>query len=265
MQYAQVKDLKMSYDITGEGYPLVLIMGLTASTDWWDPLFIDALSSRYRVLVFDNRGAGRTVTPDDGDITVPQMAADTAALMDAVGFERAHVLGVSMGGMIAQELALAYPEKVEKLVLCATNCGAGGSVFATREVLKQLADQTGTPEEQVDRFCTFLFCEEWLESHEGDVEEFSRRYLESPATDHNAARQFAATVTFAACERIRQILAPTLVACGTADILIPPENAWILAERIPGAKLIEYEGAGHGFIWERRDDFLKDLFEFLGD
>ena len=86
----------------------------------------------------------------------------------------------------------------------------------------------------------------------------------STVADDNAARQFQATVTFDACERIPRIDRPTLVAHGTEDILIPPENSRIIAGRIPGAKLIEYEGAGHGFIWERREEFLRDLREFLG-
>jgi pimeloyl-ACP methyl ester carboxylesterase len=169
-----------------------------------------------------------------------------------------------MGGMIAQELALKHAEKVDKLVLAATNCGRSGSVFATREVLKKLADRSGTPREQVENFCSLTFCEEWLESHQEDVKAFSRRYLASPTTDRNAARQFQATVTFDACERIPRIDRPTLVAHGTEDILIPADNSKIIAARIPGAKLVEYEGAGHGFIWERRDDFLRDLVEFLG-
>lgn len=264
MAFTQVGDLEINFKLMGEGQPLVLIMGLTGSLDWWDPGFLDSLAERFRVLIFDNRGAGRTATPDDGEITIVQMAGDAAGLMDALDIDRAHVLGLSMGGMIAQELALNYPDKVDKLVLAATNCGARGSVFATREVLKKLADRSGTPEEQVTRYCSLLFCEAWLESHEDDVHEFTNRYLAAPANDPNAARQFIATVKFDACDQLSTIEKPTLVACGKEDVIIPPENSKIIAGRIPGAKLIEYEEAGHGFIWERRDDFLRDLKEFLG-
>jgi len=264
MAYAKVGDLNINYELLGEGHPFILIMGLTGSLDWWDPGFLDSLAERFRVLIFDNRGAGRTATSDDGEITIVQMAGDAAGLMNALDIDRAHVLGLSMGGMIAQELALNYPDKIDKLVLAATNCGANGSVFATREVLKKLADRTGTPEEQVTRYCSLLFCEAWLESHEDDVHEFANRYIDAPASDYNAARQFIATVKFDACERIPRIEKPTLVACGKEDVIIPPENSKIIAGRIPGAKLIEYEEAGHGFIWERRDEFLRDLKEFLG-
>ncbi len=254
----------MYYDLRGEGEALVLIMGLTGSLGWWDPAFISEVAGRFKVLAFDNRGAGRTVTPREGEFTCPQMAGDTAGLMDALGIERAHVLGLSMGGMIAQELALNYPERVGRLVLCSTNCGASGSVFATREVLKKLAERTGTPVTQVENFCSLTFCAEWLESHTGEVKEFAERYLRSPASDRNAERQFQATVTFDACGRIHGIDHPTLVACGTDDIIIPADNSRIIAGRIPRARLVEYKGAGHGFIWERRDEFLGDLLEFLG-
>jgi pimeloyl-ACP methyl ester carboxylesterase len=264
-QTARVGDLDIRYTLTGEGHPLVLIIGLLGSTDWWEPAFIDSLARRYRVLVFDNRGAGNTVTPDDTKITIPLMAGDTAGLMDAVGFKSAYVLGFSMGGMIAQELTLLYPEKVEKLALCSTNCGKGGSVFAGRDVLKKLADRSGTPVEQVERFCSLFFCEEWLEIHGEDGEEFKNRYLESPANDHNATLQFMAMVTFAACERLPRIEVPTLVACGTGDLLLPPENSKIIQDRIPGSRLVMYEGAGHGIMWERREDFLRDLVAFLED
>lgn len=263
MDYVSVGDLEICYELTGEGEALVLIMGLTGSLDWWDPTFISGLERHFQVLVFDNRGSGRTRTPGEGEITCPQMAGDTARLMEALGIERGHVLGVSMGGMIAQELALNHPEKVDRLVLCATNCGKSGSVFATREVLKKLAERTGTPETQVESFCSLTFCEEWLESHTGEVKEFAERYLKSPASDRNADRQFQATITFDACGRITDIDRPTLVACGTDDIIIPSENSRIIARRIPGARLVEYEGAGHGFIWERRDEFLEDLMDFL--
>jgi pimeloyl-ACP methyl ester carboxylesterase len=263
LTFISVEDLEVNYELIGSGDALVLIMGLTGSLDWWDPVFLSSLADHHRVLVFDNRGGGRTVTPEEGEITCPQMADDTAGLMDALGIERAHVLGLSMGGMIAQELALNHAERVDRLVLCSTNCGRSGSVFATREVLKKLAERTGTPEAQVENFCSLTFCADWLESHSDEVEEFTERYLRSPATDRNADRQFQATVTFDACARIPGIDRPTLVACGTDDIIIPPENSRIIAGRIPGAKLLEYEGAGHGFIWERRDEFLSDLLGFL--
>lgn len=259
----KVGDLEICYRTLGEGFPLVFIMGLTANMDWWDPELLDDLSAHYQLLLFDNRGSGRTVTPQ-GDFTIEQFAGDTSGLMDALGIDRAHVMGVSMGGMIAQELALDYPDKVEKLVLCATNCGGREAVLPDREVLARLVDRSGTSHELMERFLSLLFCEKWLVDNPDYVNEFKRRYLIRPATDEDAARQFMATVRFRTYERLPLIDKPTLIACGTEDILIPAENSRILAKRIPGAVLVEFEQAAHGFINQCREEFVDVLTGFLG-
>lgn len=263
MDRIQVGDITMAYRLFGTGHPLVLIMGLTANMDWWDPHLLDGLSSGYRVLIFDNRGAGRTDAPP-GDFSIEQFADDTAGLIDAVGIQRAHVLGVSMGGMIAQELALNHPERVDRLVLCCTYCGGRETVFADRAVLVKLTDLSGTPEDKARRFLSLLFPPDWLADNEEYFAEFMRRYLVAPATDENAGRQFMATVRFDASDRLPRIGAPTLVACGADDALIPAENSRTIAERIPGARLVVYEGAGHGFINQCRGEFVDELTGFLG-
>ncbi len=259
----RVRDIDICYRTIGKGFPLVMIMGLTANMDWWDPEFINALSKKYHLVLFDNRGAGRTETPP-GEFSIKQFADDTAGLMDALGIERAHILGVSMGGMIAQELALNYPWKVEKLVLCVTFCGGDKTVYASSEVLQKLTDLSGTLEERVRRFLALLFPEEWLSQNPNYLVEFTKRYMIAPTSDANAARQFMATTKFNTYDRLPEIQCPTLVACGSKDILIPPENSRIIAERIPGARLVEFEGAGHAFISQCRDKFLEILFNFLG-
>ena len=264
MEYARVGDLNMCCELRGEGHPLVLIMGLTANMDWWDPETIEELSKRYRVLVFDNRGAGRTETPEEGDFSCGQMADDTAALMDALGIEHAHVAGLSMGGMIAQELALIHPEKVDKLALCATFCGGKNTVYASQEVLQTMADTSGTVEDLIRRIMSMMFPAEWLEANESQYEGFRERYLRAPCTAQNTIRQFMATTKLDTYDRLPSITAPTLVMCGAGDVLIPPENSRTIAGRIPGAKLIEYPGAGHGFMSQSREEFEKDLVEFLG-
>lgn len=263
MEYVKVGDTEICCRVIGEGPPLVLIMGLTANMDWWDQEFLESLSSRHRVIIFDNRGAGRTDAPPETEITIELMADDTAGLMEALGVERADVLGVSMGGMIAQELALNHPGKVDRLVLCVTFCGGKETVLASREVLMKLVDRSGTPEEQVRRFAGLMFPESWLAENERYMADFIVRYLRAPATDMNAARQFMATQRFSTYERLPLIGAPTLVACGAGDVMIPAENSRIIAGRIPGARLVEYEGAGHGFINQCRDEFLETLKEFM--
>lgn len=263
MDTMKVGDIDVSYQLMGEGPPIVLIMGLTANMDWWEPEFLSALSRRHRVLMFDNRGAGRTPAPPETELTIKQMADDTAGLMDAVGMERADVLGVSMGGMIAQELSLSYPEKVNRLILCVTFCGGKETVYPSREVLAKLVDRSGTPEELVWRFGTLMFREEYMLANRDYFDDFFVRYSKAPCTDENAARQFMATQTFSTYDRLPQLDKPTLVACGAEDVLIPPENSRVIAGQIPGARLVEFEGAGHGFTNQCREDFLEVLEDFL--
>jgi pimeloyl-ACP methyl ester carboxylesterase len=264
MKYAQVGDLNMCYELRGDGPPLVLIMGLTANMDWWDPETLDALYERYRVLVFDNRGAGRTETPETGDFSCAQMADDTAGLMEALGIERAHVVGVSMGGMIAQELALSHPDKVDRLVLCVTFCGGKHTVYATQEVLQTMADTSGTADDMIRRILSIMFPAEWLEANKDHFDDFRERYLRAPCTPHNTVRQFMGTTKLDTYDRLPSIAAPTLVMCGAEDVLIPPVNSRTIAGRIPGAKLIEYPGSGHAFQSQLREEFVRDLTDFLG-
>lgn len=122
MPRVKVDDIEIFYEMQGEGAPLVLIMGWTASSESWDPQLVEELSRFYTVIVFDNRGTGRSDKPDL-EYSIEMMTDDVAGLLEAINIQKAHVLGFSMGGMIAQELALRYPEKVSSLILCGTSCG----------------------------------------------------------------------------------------------------------------------------------------------
>jgi 3-oxoadipate enol-lactonase len=264
MKHVEINDLIVCCELKGEGYPLVLIAGLSAHMGWWDPEFIDSLSEKFSLLTFDNRGAGQTVTPEEGEFSIEMFADDTAALMSSFDIERANILGLSMGGMIAQELALKYPKKVHKLALCSTHCGGELRIPPSEEVLQIMMDLSGGIEGRFERTLKLTFTEDFLENNPDFVERFKSRYLRAPCSDANGFRQLMAITKFSSCERLPQIKAPTLVAVGTADILIPPENGLIISERIPGAELVEYLGTGHGVVWQSRDAFITDLFEFLG-
>lgn len=258
-----VGDIDIHYRAMGTGEPLVMIMGLTANMDTWEPAMLDLLAERYRVIVFDNRGAGRTGAPP-GDFSIAQFADDTAGLMEALGIERAFVLGESMGGMIAQEVVLRHPEMVEKLVLCCTFCGGEEAVFPEPEVIALLTDREGTPEEIVRKGLKIVFPEEWLNTNEEQVEDYVRRALLHPISVENAFRQGAAIFGFSAYERLPGIECPVMIARGTEDVLIPPVNSRILADRIPGSRLVEFPGGGHGFSAQNIEDFTSLLCEFLG-
>ncbi|MCX5849854.1 MAG: alpha/beta fold hydrolase [Deltaproteobacteria bacterium] len=263
MEYIAIRDLKICCESVGDGYPIVLIMGLTANMDWWDQELVEALSRKYRVLIFDNRGAGRTVTPEEGEFTCEMFADDTVALMDAKGIKRANILSMSMGGLIAQELALKYPEKVNNLVLGCTFCGGKHMVQATDEVMHLLTDRSGGRDGIFDRVLKLMFTKDFLDANPRYVKHFKERYLRAPISDANSLRQFIACAKSDTYERLPDIKNPTLVVTGTDDPLIPPQNSQMLAERIPGSKLIEYKGSSHGFMSQARDAFIKDLLDFL--
>ena len=263
MEQIAIRDLKICCKSVGNGYPIVLIMGLTANMDWWDKELVDALSPKYSVLMFDNRGAGRTITPDEGEFTCEMLADDTVALMDAKGIKRANILSMSMGGLIAQELALKYPERVNNLVLGCTFCGGQHMIQASDEVMHILMDRSGGLDGLFGRVLKLMFTKDFLDSNQDYVTNFKERYARAPISAANALRQFIACSKSDTYERLPEIKNPTLVATGTDDPLIPPQNSRILAERIPGAKLIEYKGSSHGFISQARDAFIKDLLDFL--
>ena len=263
MEQVEVRDLSVCCELTGEGYPLVLIMGLTGNVDNWHPDMVDILSRELQVLAFDNRGAGRTVTPDEGEFTIELFADDTVALIEAMAIEKTNIFGVSMGGMIAQELALKYPEKVNNLVLGCTNCGGERSVLPSQEVLQTLMDRSGGDEAIFERMLNLTFPADYLEANPDLVEIARERFMRAPCTDANAVRQFTACLGHNTYDRLPEIKASTLVMTGTDDMLVPPENSRIIAEHIPGAKLVEYEGAGHLFSVQYCEAVTRDLIEFL--
>ena len=263
MDTIKVGDIDICYRTQGGGYPLVLIRGFTASMEEWNPLLVDALAERYRVLVFDNRGAGNTTAPP-GSFTMKQFADDTAGLMEALGIDRGYVLGESMGGMVAQEVVLNHPEKVEKLVLCCTFCGGDEAVFPSQEVIELMADRTGTPEEITRRGLPLLFPDAWIEENPDAIDAVVSRALKYPMAEENVERQFEAILGFSTFERLPEIECPTLVACGTVDRIVPRENSRILSGRIPDSTRIEFDGAGHGFMEQCREEFVEKFLEFLG-
>ncbi len=156
-----VGDINISYKVLGQGDPIVLIMGSGSTMDMWDPLFLDNLSSKYKVIVFDNRGMGNTTAPP-GNFSIAEFANDTAGLMEALGIEKAHIMGWSMGSFVAQELAIRYPEKVNKIILYAGDCGGKEAVMPSPQVLKDLTNTSGSPEERGMRLFNLLFPKDWL-------------------------------------------------------------------------------------------------------
>jgi pimeloyl-ACP methyl ester carboxylesterase len=249
--------VKIKWEVHGDGEPLLLIQGLGYARWSWDPV-VPGLAERYRVLSFDNRGIGESDKPD-GPYTARQMAGDALQVLDEAGIDRAHVLGASLGGMIAQEVAFAAPRRVRKLVLCCTTPG-GAETVPMPDVTVQLFAEAATlaPEVSLRRFIENAL---GLNPPAGLVDELYRRRIEDPPDQAGWLAQAAAGMTFAGVDG--EIAAPTLIVTGTADNVVDHRNADVLARRIAGARVERLSGAGHLFFWEQPDEFVRIVKEFL--
>lgn len=261
----EANGIEIYYRELGSGDPLLLIMGLSANADWWDPTFLRILAEHFHVVTFDNRGAGRSSKPP-GPYTIPQMAADAVALMDRLGWSSAHVLGMSMGGMIAQELTLLYPERVRKLVLVVTTCGGQEQVLAAPEVYKILyMPKEGISPEAIARSTLhLLFPRSFIRENPEMMEEVIQALLRAPISPECFTYQLTAIMKWSDFPRLKDIRKETLIITGSEDILIPPENSRILAQAIPHSRLVEYEGGGHGLITQFPREVAEEVIAFLG-
>jgi len=255
-----VGDVTLAYRTYGRGFPLVLINGLASAMDTWNPPVLDALARHFRVIVFDSRGTGYSGSSDE-QFSIPLFARDTAVLMDHLGIARAHVLGFSMGACIAQELALAFPKKIDRLVLVSGDCGGTEAVRTEPAVFFRLIDRSGTIDDIINRMFPLLFPPAWLATHD------PFRYcpaVEETTSDKNAARQLATFLSWPGTGLpVEKIRSRTLVITGDTDAVVPCENSRLLAGKIPGAELVVFPGAGHGLMYQCPDRFSQTVLGFL--
>lgn len=261
MPYADNSGVKIYWDQRGDGDPLLLIMGLGYTHDMWHRT-APIVSRRYRTITFDNRGVGRSDVPP-GPYAIATMATDAAAVMDAAGVERAHVFGISMGGMVAQEFALQYPDRVRSLILGCTTHGGPEAIPADAEVISTLmARGTMSAEAGVRAMIPFIYDPSTLPERIEEDLEIRRR------TFPTAAGYFAQVngiLAFDSLSRLSQLKAPTLVIHGESDRLIPPENGRRLARAIDGAKLVMISGASHIFPTDQPEISHEAILSFLAE
>ncbi len=269
MSKAKINDIEMYYEVhgptslpEGQAEPLLLIMGLGANATSWE-MQIPDFSREYRVIAFDNRGAGRSDKPQS-PYTMPQMADDAVGLLDHLAIGSAHVFGMSMGGMIAQDLALRYPQRVRALVLGGTMAGGPNAVLAGPQLIQQWASTATLPLEQaIENGLHFLYSDEFIARNRDRLMQRALEMAHLQPPMQALQRQFMAVVQFNTYERLGEIKAPTLIIAGTDDKIVPAENSRILAEKIPGAELVELEGAGHGFLAEKAAETNSTVLAFL--
>jgi pimeloyl-ACP methyl ester carboxylesterase len=259
----RVGDIKMGYRTYGDRYPLVMIMGYGSTMNLWEPGLIRTLSSRFKVIIFDNRGMGNTEAGQRA-FSIEQFADDTVGLMDGLGIRQAHVLGWSMGALIAEEVALRHSGKVNKLVLYAAHCNA--SLFPPApEVLQKLTDTSGTPEERGMRFISVVFPLGWLQSHGERIKEVFYRPMGNLPPETMVKQSMAIGAWKGCCDRLGEIDSPTLVIAGADDVMVPPQNARYLASKVPNAQLVLSENGGHGLMFQYPDKFSEKMISFLGE
>lgn len=259
-----IDDIQIAYRLFGpsrDAVPVLMIMGYGGLMEMWPPAIVEPLAQTRQVIVFDNRGMGYS-TSSDQDYSIARFAEDTHALLQVLDVDRAHVLGWSMGSFIAQELALRHPEQVETLMLLSASCGGTEAVWPDETVWLKLQDLSGSLEVRIQRMFENLFPPEWLRATPDPMQVFPP--ISAPIDDAHLTRQAETLRAWpGVCSRLSAITAPTLLMTGTEDIVIPPRNAWIIGERIPGASLIQIQGGGHGFFYQSPEQTARYLAAFL--
>jgi pimeloyl-ACP methyl ester carboxylesterase len=265
--FAQTSDgIKIRYEIRGTGEPVALIMGFSGSGRGWGEPFLKQMESRFKIFMIDNRGTGESDKPDT-EFTLAQMAADIGAVLDHANTPRAHIFGISMGGMIAQEFALAYPARTRGLVLGCTNCGASHSIAAAPEALANLMPVPDmSPVEQARRAFSVACGKAFLNSEAGQatLNQAIAEMGNYPVTPmHTFMRQGQAIGGFDSFARLGQIKSPTLIIHGDDDSIVPHANAEVLHGAIAGSKVHTLKAAGHMFFWEVPDETVRVAGDFL--
>jgi 3-oxoadipate enol-lactonase len=254
----------VAYDVRGRGSPLVLIQGVGVGRWGWEPV-ADRLARRFRVITIDNRGIGASDAPP-GHYSTRMMADDVLAVLDDAGVQRASVVGTSLGGMIAQELALAHPERVDRLVLVATIPGGPRSHPMPLPTTYLVAwAPLMTSQAKLQQFVHTTLGPETLRRRPKVARRLAARKLAHPQSQHAWRAQTEAGMLFNPLGRQRRITQPTLVIQGTADQVVNPDNAGVLAGLLPNARVELFDGAGHLLYWEQPKRFVHVVTDFLTD
>ena len=252
--------VRIAWERRGSGFPLVLVHGLGYARWGWEPV-ADSLAERYEVVLLDNRGIGASEAPP-GPYTAAEMAADVLGVFDEAEIDTVHVLGSSLGGMIVQELALAAPDRVAKLVLVSTSPGGSKSAPMPEQTVQLLTEAPSLePLAALRRFVENALAPGRTD---GLVESILAHRLATAQPPAAWAAQAAAGASFDAWDRLPELAAPTLILHGADDVVVDPRNASLLASRIPDARVELFEGGGHLFFWEEPERFVAAVGEFLG-
>jgi pimeloyl-ACP methyl ester carboxylesterase len=261
MEHAHINGINIAYELGGAGTPMVMIHGAQGDQTMFAGLAA-TFATRFNVLTFDQRGSGLSDKPDIA-YSVTMLADDTAALMDHLGFTDAHIIGVSMGGMVAQEFALRHARKVRSLVLGCTTAGGPKSIRATGLAMNAYSTKEMSAEERGRALAEAAFTTGYIARHPELIATMIEQRRQRPIHPVGFARRMEALPTFDTYDRLPQINCPTLVITGKDDALIAWENSRLIASRIPGAQLTILEPAGHCFWLEQPEQSRAAIRHFL--
>jgi 3-oxoadipate enol-lactonase len=263
-RFARNGPVRIAYDVRGHGRPLVLVQGVGVGRWGWEPM-ADRLARRFQVITIDNRGIGASDSPP-GPFTTRSMAEDILAVLDHADIQQASVLGTSLGGMIAQELALAHPERVDRLVLVATLPGGPRSrpmPLGTTYLLATAPFLTSNA--RLRQFVNNALGPSTLRRRPEIARRLAAAKFAHPQSEPAWRAQVAAGMLFNPLGRQRHTTQPTLVIQGTADRVVDPSNADVLADLVPDARVELLDGAGHLLYWEQPRRFARMVAGFLTD
>jgi 3-oxoadipate enol-lactonase len=251
MSLVRVGEIELDYERSGSGPPLLLIMGMSGTSLHWGEPFLAPLREHFETIVYDHRGVGAS-TRLEGQVSIAQLAEDAAGLLAALEIDSAHVLGISMGGMIAQELALTHPELVRTLTLGCTYCGGEGSALASEEVGRRLfAGMSSGDRKLALRVAWDINVSPALAGDEDAFAAFLAIAQERAVAVPVVMAQAQAIVAHDTQARLPELRMPTLVIHGTEDQMLPVSNGHLIASLITGSRLEIIDGVGHLFFWER--------------
>ncbi|MER7012720.1 alpha/beta fold hydrolase [Saccharopolyspora sp. NPDC000359] len=245
------------YEVHGGGEPLVLLSGQANTHHWWDGVRAD-FEAAHQVVVLDYLGTGRSDKPAGAEYSVRRFATDVVHVLDELGIARAHVYGTSMGGKVAQWLAIDYPDHVGALILGCTSVGGAHGLRADPEIIRALAQPSAEAAREV--LIDLMYSPEWVRANPGPY-----RTLGDPMPGHARRGHLRASNAHDSWAVLDQITAPTLVLHGTDDAFSPVENATILANRIPGAEVRYLDGARHAYFEEQRAEASGAVLGFLAE
>ncbi len=262
MGTVRIRDVELAYEIHGSGEPLVLLHGAQSDRTIFTNVLSDFMRD-FRVLIFDQRGSGQSSKPDM-EYTIAMIADDTAALMVELGFSPAHVYGVSMGGMIAQELAIRHEALVRSLVLGCTTPGGDRAVTMVNEAIgSSHSTEALSAEERGGALARTAFTKSYIDQHPELIPALIKSRREQPLDEKGFERRMNAAYAHDTYERLSDISCPTLVITGENDALIAAENSDLLAQKIPHAVLVKLEPAGHAYWVEQPEQTKEAILRFL--